>query len=243
MSGVRILCNQSPARTDWKRDYIVIQSKLATKSPLTAIASFDLWNPLDNSGNGYLVNPGGAKIQPWGLHYDDGASPSKTTLTKSGQGAVSFIVAFRLSRLDRYINIFSNRTTGVGFNLYYSAGMYMSYIYPSGTPGTIASAGVLTPEIDKWYVAAGVFDPVNKTASVRISDLGLQYGPIGTSFPANNLLDTPVSIGGDPNGSTTSSMAGDVAFLAFYDGAFSTEQRDAIVDVGLEVLRDRALIA
>jgi hypothetical protein len=90
--------------------------------------------------------------------------------------------------------------TGAGFNFYYSAGLYISYIYPSGATGTIAVGGVIDVDVGKWYVAVGVFDPVNKTASVRISDAGLQYGTIGAGFPENTSLDVPLTIGGDPIG-------------------------------------------
>ncbi|CAI0909701.1 LamG-like jellyroll fold domain-containing protein [Serratia ficaria] len=239
MPGVRVFCNQVIPTTHWEHDYVTISSKLQRKSPLPTIASFDLLNPLDNSGNGYRVEPRGGQINPWGLHYDNGARPSVTTLVKPGQGAVSFAVAFKLDAANRYINIISNRTKGVGFNFYYSGGFYMSYIYPSGTPGTIAGGGAIVAKVGKWYVAVGIFDPVNKTASVRISDAGLQYGTIGPSFPGNTSLDAAVSIGGDPNGLTTSSMHGDIAFVAYYDGAFGPEQRDLMADVGLEVLGDR----
>ncbi|EOV6093957.1 hypothetical protein ACN98T_005368, partial [Klebsiella aerogenes] len=196
MAGVRILCNQVIPVTDWNHDYVTIKSKLESKSPLPTIASFDLLNPLDNSGHGYTVKPNGGQIRDWGLHYPNGAKPSVTDLVKTGQGAVSFIVAFKFDAIDRYINIFSNRVNSAGFNFYYSGGFYMSYIYPSGTPGTIAAAGVLTAEVGKWYVAVGVFDPVTKNASVRISDVGLQYGPIGAGFPENTSLDAPMGIGG-----------------------------------------------
>lgn len=242
MAGVRILCNQVIPVTDWNHDYVTIKSKLESKSPLPTLASFDLLNPLDNSGHGYTVKPNGGQIRDWGLHYPNGAKPSVTNLVKTGQGAVSFIVAFKLDAADRYINILSNRVNSAGFNFYYSGGFYMSYIYPSGTPGTIAAAGVINAEVEKWYVAVGVFDPVTKTASVRISDAGLQYGPIGTGFPENTSLDTAVSIGGDPNGLTTSSMYGDIACVAYYDGAFTADQRDAMVSVGMDILHERGLV-
>ncbi|HBQ0466128.1 TPA: hypothetical protein L7I91_004784 [Klebsiella aerogenes] len=242
MAGVRILCNQIIPVTDWNHDYVTIKSKLESKSPLPALASFDLLNPLDNSGHGYTVKPNGGQIQDWGLHYPNGAKPSVTDLVKTGQGAVSFIVAFKLDADNRYINIISNRVNSAGFNFYYSGGFYMSYIYPSGTPGTIAAAGAITAEVGKWYVAVGVFDPVTKNASVRISDAGLQYGTIGAGFPDNTSLDKAMCIGGDPNGATTSSMYGDIAFNAYYDGAYTAEQRDAMISVGQEVLRDRGLI-
>lgn len=241
MAGTRILCNQVIPVTDWNHDYVTIKSKLESKSPLPTIASFDLLNPLDNSGNGYTVKPNGGQIRDWGLHYPNGAKPSETDLVKAGQGAVSFIVAFRLDANNRYIHILSNRVRSAGFNFYYSGGFYMSYIYPSGTAGTIAAAGVLTAEVGKWYVAVGVFDPVTKAASVRISDVGLQYGPIGASFPENTSLDAAVSIGGDTNGLTTSSMYGDIAYAAYYDGAFTATQRDEMVAVGREVLQERGL--
>lgn len=240
--GIRIFSDKIIKFANWNRDYIPVKSNLQVKSPLPTIASFDLLNPLDNSNNGYKVTPKGGKINYWGLHYDNGAVPSVTDLVKPGQGAVSFCVAFKLDAINRYINIFSNRVNSAGFNFYFSNGLYMSYIYPSGTPGTIAAAGVITPEVGKWYVAAGVFDPVNKTASVRIGYLGLQYGPIGSGFPENTTLDKAVSIGGDPNRLTTSSMVGDIAFLAFYDGAFTPEQRDAMVNVGMEILAKRDLL-
>lgn len=243
MSGVRILCNQIIPVTDWNHDYVTVASKLMSGSPLPALACFDLLNPLDNSGHGYKVTPRGGQIRDWGLHYDDGAIPSITDFAKAGQGAVSFITAFKLNEIDRYITILSNQITGAGFNLYYSAGFYMAYIYPSGSPGTIAGAGVINGETDKWYVACGTFDSVNKTASVRISDAGLQYGTIGTNYPANTVLDNPLVIGGGPNGSTTASMNGDIAFAAYYDGAFTASQRDAMISVGQQVLRDRGLIS
>lgn len=242
MAGVRIFCNQVIPVTDWNHDYVVIKSKMETKSPLPTLVSFDLLNPLDNSGHGYTVQPKGGQIKDWGLHYENNAVPSTTNFVKTGQGAVSFMTAFKLSAKNRYINILSNRVNSAGFNLYYSAGIYLSYIYPSGTTGTIAAGGVIDVDVDKWYVAVGVFDPVSKTASVRISEAGLQYGPIGTGFPENTSLDKEVSIGGDPNGLTTSSMYGDIAFVAYYDGAFTTDQRDNMVNVGLEILRDRGLI-
>ncbi|MGQ5405352.1 LamG-like jellyroll fold domain-containing protein [Klebsiella michiganensis] len=242
MAGVRILCNQIIPVTDWNHDYVTVKSKLESKSPLPTLASFDLLNPLDNSGHGYTVKPNGGQIRDWGLHYPNGAKPSETNLVKTGQGAVSFIVAFKLDAINRYINIISNRLNSAGFNFYYSGGFYMSYIYPSGTPGTIAAAGVINAEVGKWYVAVGVFDPVNKTASVRISDAGLQYGTIGSGFPGNTSLDAAVSIGGDPGGLTTSSMHGDIAFNAYYDGAFTADQRDAMVSVGTDILNERGLV-
>lgn len=242
MTGVRILCNQIIPVTDWNHDYVTIKSKLESKSPLPTLASFDLLNPLDNSGHGYTVTPRGGQVRDWGLHYDNGAIPSITDFAKTGQGAVSFITAFKLSGADRYITILSNQVTGAGFTLYYSGGFYMAYIYPSGAQGSIAAAGVISAEVGKWYVACGVFDAANKTASVRISDAGLQYGPIGPNFPSNTVLDNPLSIGGGPNGSTTASMKGDIAFAAYYDGAFTASQRDAMISVGQEVLQDRGLI-
>lgn len=240
--GMRFASGKIIKFTDWNREYVRVDSKLQKLSPLPTLASFDLLNPLDNSGNGYQVKQGGAQVKYWGLHYDNGAKPSVTDLVKTGQGAVSFIVAFKLDANNRYINILSNRINSAGFNFYYSGGFYMSYIYPSGTAGVISSAGVITAEIGKWYVAVGIFDPVTKTASVRISDAGLQYGNIGNGLPNNTSLDTAVSIGGDPSGLTTSSMVGDIACVAYYDGAFTAEQRDAMVGVGMDILHERGLI-
>ncbi|WP_102803003.1 LamG-like jellyroll fold domain-containing protein [Klebsiella michiganensis] len=242
MPGTRIFCDQIIPVPDWNRDYVTVKSKLESKSPLPTLASFDLLNPLDNSGHGYTVTPRGGQIRDWGLHYDNGAVPSLTDFVQPGKGAVSFVTAFNLSRLDRYINVFSSREAGAGFNFYYSGGFYLSYIYPGGGTGTIATGEVSAPEAGKWYVAAGVFDAANKIASVRISELGLRYGSIGGSFPANTVLDAALSIGGGPDGSTTSSMAGDIAFVAAYDGAFTAEQRDAMIPVGQEVLQKRGLI-
>lgn len=242
MAGTRILCNQVLPVTDWNQDFIEVKSKLELRSPLPTIASFDLLNPLDNSGHGYRVKQGGAEIKPLYLHYSNGAKPSETTLIKPGQSTVSFVTAFRLSDMNRYIVIFSCRSVGAGFNLYFSSQMLMSFIYPSGTTGTITGGDVASPELNKWYVASGIFDLVNRTASVRISDLGLRFGTIGESMPANTILDHAMNIGGEPNGSTTSSMVGDIAFTAIYDGAFTAEQRDSMVSVGMEVLTDRGLI-
>ncbi|CAI2530653.1 Uncharacterised protein [Serratia ficaria] len=246
MGGVRIFCNEIIPITDWNHDFETINSKLQKKSPLPAIASFDLMNPLDNARNGYTVNQGGAQVQPWGLHYENGAKPSPTTLVKPGQGAVSFMTAFRLSSLSRYINILNCRNTtannGHGFNLYYSGELLMSYSYQSGNVGTISLGVLQQPEINTWYVAAGVFNPAGGSASVRFSELGLRYGDISGNTALNQSLDTALHIGGDPGGSTTSSMLGDVAFAAIYDGAFTVEQRDSMPAVGLEVLKDRRLI-
>lgn len=60
----------------------------------------------------------------------------------------------------------------------------------------------------------------------------MRYGSIGGSFPANTVQDATLSIGGGPDGSTISSMAGDTAFVAVYDGAFTAKQRDAMIPVG-----------
>ncbi|WP_413502499.1 LamG-like jellyroll fold domain-containing protein [Serratia proteamaculans] len=246
MSGVRIFCNEIIPITDWNHDFETINSKLQSKSPLPTIVSFDLMNPLDNARGGYLVSQGGAQVQPWGLHYENGAKPSPTTLVKPGQGAVSFLTAFRLSSLSRYINILSCRDTtennGHGFNLYYSGELLMSFAYSSGAIGTISLGELLQPEVDKWYAAAGVFDPAGGTASVRFSELGLRYGSVSGNTPLDQTLNTAMMIGGDHNGKTTSSMIGDIAFAAIYDGAFTTEQRDTMPAVGLEVLKDRHLI-
>ncbi|MGO4743096.1 LamG-like jellyroll fold domain-containing protein [Serratia quinivorans] len=242
MAGTRIFCNAIIPTADWNNDYVPVKGKLITRAPLPVLASFDLLNPLDNSGNGYEVSAGGAKVQPWGLHYDNGAAPSQTNFVKTGHGAVSFVTAFRLNAVNRYINIFSNRSTGNGFNLYYSGQLLMGYIFPSGTTGNIAVGTVAQPVVGEWYVAAGVFDPVNKKANVQFSELGLRYGDIGASFPVDTTLNTPMSIGGDPNGSTTSSMNGDIAFSAVYDGVFTVDQRDSMMSVGMEVLTDRGLI-
>ncbi|MGO4746017.1 LamG-like jellyroll fold domain-containing protein [Serratia quinivorans] len=245
-AGVRLFANKIIKYSDWNRQYIPIMSKLQTMSPLPTLASFDLLNPLDNSGNGFEVKPGGGQIQYWGLHYDKGVKPSPTTLVKPGQGAVSFLTAFRLSSLSRYINILNCRNTtennGHGFSFYYSGELLMSYVYPSGSLGTISLGNIAQPEIDKWYVAAGVFNPADGSASVRVSELGLRYGVLGDNVAQGQTLDTPLHLGGDPNGSTTSSMLGDVAFAAVYDGAFTIEQRDTMPDVGLEVLADRGLL-
>lgn len=242
MAGTRIFCNQIISVPDWNREYVTVKSKLESESPLSTLASFDLLNPLDNSGNGYTVTPRGGKIRDWYLHYDDGAVPSLTNLTKPGTGAVSFITALRFSALNRYINILNCRVAGAGFNLYYSRALLMSYMYESGATNGITQGDITQPEVDKWYVACGVFDAVNKVASVRFSDLGLLYGNIGASFPSNTVLDSPLCIGGGIDGSTTSSMVGDIAFAAFYEGAFTATQRDAMIDVGLDVLRKRKLI-
>ncbi|HHS9616807.1 TPA: LamG-like jellyroll fold domain-containing protein [Raoultella planticola] len=242
MDGTRIFCNRIISVPDWNREYVTVETRLELGSPLPTLASFDLLNPLDNSRHGYTVTPRGGQVRDWGLHYDNGAVPSLTDFVQAGKGAVSFATAFSLSRADRYINIFSNRLTGQGFNFYYSGGFYLSYIYPSRETGAIATGEVLAPEVGKWYVAAGIFNAANKTASVRISELGLRYGSIGGSFPANTVLDAALSIGGGPDGSTTSSMAGDIAFVAFYDGAFTATQRDAMISVGQTVLQERGLI-
>lgn len=243
MTGVRILCNQIIPVTDWNHDYVTIPSALESQSPLPTLTSFDLLNPLDNSGNGYTVTPRGGQIRDWGLHYDNGALPSLTNFAKAGHGAVSFITAFRLSSLSRYTNIINNRSAGKGFNVYYNSGLYLACIKPDGTVTKIISQGTVSvPEINKWYVASGVFDPVGKVASVRFDTLGLRYDNLDAWIPENTSLDTPLSIGGDPTGSTTSSMVGDIAFVAFYEGAFTATQRDEMVSVGREVLRERGLI-
>ncbi|EPG7345271.1 TPA: hypothetical protein N3322_002375 [Klebsiella pneumoniae] len=242
MSGTRIFCNQIIPVTDWNHDYVTVPSVLESQSPLPTLACFDLLNPLDNSGHGYTVNPGGGQVRDWGLHYEDGALPSKTDFSKSGQGAVSFVTAFKLSDLSRYTHIISNRVKGGGFNLYFKDGLYMSVIYPSGNTVIVDEGSVLMPEVDKWYVAAGIFDPANNNVRVQFSDLGVQLGSIGTTFPANASLLAPLVIGGDTTGSTASSMLGDIAFVALYDGAFTQAQREAMVVVGQEVLRERGLI-
>ncbi|WP_234008581.1 LamG domain-containing protein [Serratia sp. MYb239] len=244
-NGVRLFANKIIRYNDWNRMYVPIQSKLQTLSPLPAIGSLDLLNPLDNSGNGFEVKQGGATINYWGLHYESGAKPSATTLTKPGQGAVSFLTAFRFASLNRYTNIFScrNETAGEGhgFNLYWSGDLLMGFAYPSGEVRNISGGDVAQPELNKWYVAAGTFDPVNRKASVLFSELGLRFGDLGDNIAADQTLSTPLHIGGGPEGKTTSSMHGDVAFTAVYDGAFSVEQRTAMIDVGLEVLADRGL--
>ncbi|SWU66214.1 hypothetical protein [Klebsiella pneumoniae] len=242
MAGVRILCNQIIPVTDWNHDFVTVKSKLESKSPLPTLASFDLLNPLDNSGHGYTVSPNGGQIRDWGLNYLSGAAPSSTDLVRTGQGAVSFIVAFKLDSIVREFNILSNIAPGVGFNFYYGGGFYLGFTYPSGTAGKISAGGIIAAEVGKWYVAVGVFDPVSKTASVRISDAGLQFGPIGTGFPSNTSLDAPMGIGGKPGGATNTSMFGGIAFAAFYDGAFTATQRDAMVSVGMDILQERGLV-
>lgn len=242
MAGTRILCNQVIPVTDWNHEYVTIRSKLESGSPLPTLACFDLLNPLDNSGHGYRVTPRGGQVRDWGLHYDNNAVPSTTDFKLPNKGAISFITAFKLDRKDRYINILNNRDTAKGFNFYYSGGLYMSYIYPSGTPGTIAAGGVVDVDVGTWYTAVGVFDAVNKVASVRIGADKLQYGTIGDGYPATDVAALAMNIGGGANLATTSSMAGDIAFATFYDGAFTTLQRDAMVSVGNQVLRDRGLI-
>ncbi|CAI2511587.1 Uncharacterised protein [Serratia ficaria] len=246
MSGLRLFCNEIIPITDWNHEFETVNSKLQTKSPLATIASLDLMNPLDNSRNGYRVQQGGAQVRPWGVHYDDGAKPSPTTLIKTGKGAVSFLTAFRFDALNRYTNIFSCRNdkadNGHGFNLYWSGDLLLAYAYPSGAVRTISGGDVGQPELNKWYVAAGVFDPQAGTASVQFSELGLRYGSLGGTVAADRTLDTAMHIGGNPEGATTSSMRGDIAFCAVYDGAFSIEQRAAMIAVGQEVLQDRHLI-
>ncbi|WP_335952260.1 LamG-like jellyroll fold domain-containing protein [Klebsiella michiganensis] len=242
MSGTRIFCNQIIPVTDWNHDYVTVPSVLESQSPLPTLACFDLLNPLDNSGHGYTVSPGGGQVRDWGLHYENGALPSKTDFSKSGQGAVSFITAFKLSDLSRYTHIISNRVKGGGFNLYFNNGLYMSVIYPSGNTVIVYEGSVLMPEVDKWYVAAGIFDPANNNVRVQFSDLGVRLGSIGTTFPTNASLLAPLVIGGDTTGSTTSSMLGDIAFVALYDGAFTATQRDAMISVGRTVLQWRGLI-
>lgn len=240
MAGVRILCNTVIPVTDWNHEYVTIKSKLESGSPLPTLACFDLLNPLDNSRHGYRVNPRGGQVRDWGLHYDNNAVPSTTDFIRPNTNAVSFITAFKLDRKDRYINILNNRGPAKGFNLYYSGGLYMSYLYPSGRPGTISAAGAVDVDVDTWYVAAGAFDSVSKTASFMVGDK-LQYGTIGTGYPEGAVLAANMHIGGGLDLSTTSSMAGDIAFAAFYDGAFTVEQRAAAVALGRQVLRDRNL--
>lgn len=240
--GVRILVNQIIPITDWNHEFVTVISGLETASPLPTLTSFDLLNPLDNSNHGYQVTRNGGQVRAWGLHYDNGAIPSATDFMIAGHGAVSFLTAFRLSSLSRYTNIFSNRSAGAGFNFYQRNGLYMSYTFPSGTDSEISAGGVITPLVDTWYVAAGVFDPAGATASVRIDGLGLQYGGISNAFPQNTVLNNPLSIGGHPSGSTASSMMGDLAFLAVYDGAFTATQRDEMVNVGRGILQGRGLI-
>lgn len=242
MSGTRIFCNQIFSVTDWNHDYVTVPSVLESQSPLPALACFDLLNPLDNSGHGYTVSPGGGQVRDWGLHYEDGSLPSKTDFSKSGQGAVSFVTAFKLSALSRYTHIISNRVAGGGFNLYFNNGLYMSVIYPSGNTVIVSDGTVSKPEVNTWYVASGIFDPANNNVRVQFSDLGVRLGSIGTDFPANASLLAPLVIGGDTTGSTTSSMLGDIAFVALYDGAFTQAQREAMVVVGQDVLRERGLI-
>ncbi|WBF43772.1 LamG-like jellyroll fold domain-containing protein [Serratia rubidaea] len=247
MSGVRIFCNEIIPITDWNHDFEIISSKLQTRSPLPTIASQDLLNPLDNTGNGYNVQQGGAEVRAWGVHFEDRAKPAPTALIKPGQGAVSFLTAFRFDALNRYTNIFSCRNeaadSGHGFNLYWSGGLLMGFAYPSGEVRNISGGDVAQPETGKWYVAAGVFDPVNRKASVLFSDLGLRFGDLGENIAPDQTLSTALAIGGGPDGKTTSSMRGDIAFLAMYDGAFSADQRTAMIAVGQDILKDRKLIA
>lgn len=240
--GSRFLVNDIIPVTGWNHEFVTVKSKLETQSPLPTLVSFDLFNPLDNSGHGYQVTRNGGQVRAWGLHYDDGAIPSATDFMIAGHGAVSFLTAFRLSSLSRYTNIFSNRSAGAGFNFYHRNGLYMSCTFPSGTDSEINAGGVITPVVDTWYVAAGIFDPAGATANVRIEGLGLQYGGISSSFPQNTVLNNPLAIGGAPTGSTASSMMGDVAFLAVYDGAFTATQRDGMIAVGREVLQKRGVI-
>ena len=103
-------------------------SALESQSPLPTLACFDLLNPLDNSGHGYTVSPGGGQVRDWGLHYDEGALPSKTDFSKSGQGAVSLSPRLNYLRWSRTTHIISNRVAGGGFNLYFNNGLYMSVL-------------------------------------------------------------------------------------------------------------------
>lgn len=242
MAGVRIFCNKIVPVSDWNHEYVIMPSDLITRSPLPALASFDLLNPLDNSGHGFKVDSGGGKVHDWGLHFENGVAPAVTDLKKAGVGAISFVVAFRFSDISRFMHILSNRISGAGFRFFYNAGFYLGITYPSGASTSLSAGGFIPAVKDKWYVAAGVFDPVRKSAAVQIRDAGVQYGDIGTAFPANTALDHALYIGGDTTANPSQTMIGDIAFVAVYEGAFSTQQRDDMVGIGMVILKERGLV-
>ncbi|WP_407250796.1 hypothetical protein [Klebsiella pneumoniae] len=111
---------------------------------------------------------------------------------------MSFITAFKLSTLSRYTHIISNRVAGGGFNLYFNNGLYMSVIYPSGNTVIVDEGSVIMPEVDKWYVAAGIFDPANNNVRVQFSDRGAAWKH-RNNFPGERLIVSAVSYRGRHN--------------------------------------------
>ncbi|MBU8939695.1 hypothetical protein [Klebsiella quasipneumoniae] len=237
MSGVRIFCNSVIPVDSWDHDFVVVPSRLVSDIPLPTLVSFDLFNPLDNSGNGNTVTKAGGIIKPLGGLGFTRAGKGSTTDFIANTDAISVLCAVKPESVGEFSTFLDCRNLtpgeGSGFAVDFSSTesvIRLQVIYPSGNSVAYPFPTFVAGE---WNVlcitlSAAAMRGENQHGEIIANDF---TGAINlTRWTQSLLLGQGVS-GGTCDGS--------VGFVAVYDGILTPTQRKEAIQTGLAVITSR----
>ncbi len=233
MSGVRIFCNSYIPVDNCDHEFVVVNSRLVSENPLPALVSFDLLNPLDNSGNGHKVTKAGGIIKPYGLDFarDNGGS---TTDFIANKESLSVLCAVKVNSADAFSTFLDSRTlnssTSSGFAVDFSSGtqkLRLNLTYPSGVGEAVRFP---TFVVGEWNVLCFTLSPTvirgeNHLGEIITKDFST---PINVGQWASPLL-----LG---KSATNGTCDGSLGFVAVYDGYWTPEQRKIAIKTGMDVI-------
>lgn len=235
MSGVRIFCNSYIPVDNWDHEFVVVNSRLVSENPLPALVSFDLLNPLDNSGNGHKVTKAGGIIKPYGLDFNRANGGAATDFI-ANKDSISVLCAVKVNGTDAYNTFIDSRTinsgTSSGFAVDFSSAtqkLRLNLPYPSGSNITFPFPTLATG----WNVLCFTLSPMairgeNQLGEVFFYDFA---NPMNVGKWAS-----PLRLGESVTGGTCD---GSVGFVAVYDGYWTPEQRKAVIKTGIDVMASR----
>ncbi|MEL5644716.1 hypothetical protein [Serratia bockelmannii] len=233
MSGVRIFCNSYIPVENWDHEFVVVNSRLVSENPLPALVSFDLLNPLDNSGNGHKVTKAGGIIKPYGLDFNRANGGSVTDFI-ANKDSISVLCAVKVNGTDAFNTFLDSRTlnssTSSGFAVDFSTAtqkLRLNLTYPSGANEVVQFPTFVAGE---WNILCFTLSPTvirgeNHLGEIITKDFS---SPINVGQWASPLL-----LG---KSVTNGTCDGSVGFVAVYDGYWTPDQRKAAIQTGREVM-------
>ncbi|MEJ4043909.1 hypothetical protein [Erwinia sp. SLM-02] len=236
MNGLRILCNKVIPLDSWDHDFVVVKSPLVDDIPLPCLASFDLFNPLDNSGHGWKVTKGGGVIKNYGLDFTRQGGGASTDFIAS-KDAISVLCAVKPNSFDAFSTFLDCRQmtegSGSGFCVDFSPNdkaVRVQVVYPSGTGVSYRSPTFVENE---WNILCITLS----AESLRMENQHGDVVPNEFTSPINiTHWVRPLIIGQGVSGGTCD---GSVGFVAVYDGFLTPAQRKAAIRTGIEVINSR----
>lgn len=236
MSGIRLVCDEFIPVTSWDQEFVVVNTPLVDDIPLPCIVSFDLFNPLDNSGNGFLVSKAGGIIKPYGLDFKRDTGGSSTDFT-ADESAITLLCAVRPNSTGTYSvfldSLITTAGAGSGLSIDYSATgkIRVRGAYPSGSLAIYEFPTALTAgwNIICLSVSEKTIRAINQESEV--------IGATTTGSFNSAKWAAPLSLGKSNLGSGT--CDGSVGFVSVYRGSMTDEQMKSAIAVGAAVMASR----